>query len=262
MVRISVGDNGPAIPKELRAQRFRPLATSKRHGKGPGPALSRTIAERLGGHLPSALGAASRPSTWICPPVSDTAPKSAGADESRICIVEDDASVRDALALLLQLHGHATASVDTAEAPLQCAPLARPGCVLADVRLSGISGQQLPRPPAAGPGALPFVAITARGELVTARTALRAGAVDFLETPIGEGEPLEAISAALRSDGQPVERAHNREIAEAFGTGQRTVEVHRARVIEKLQVRRVADPLRLRFELDRSDTASAARAAA
>jgi FixJ family two-component response regulator len=104
--------------------------------------------------------------------------------------------------------------------------------------------------------------MTARGGLASPRTALRDGAVDFLEAPIGEGEPPEAISLALRSDRQPVERARSRGIAEAFGIGRRIIDAHRARVTEKLRARRVADPFRLRFEPDRSDTASAARPAA
>jgi RNA polymerase sigma factor (sigma-70 family) len=123
-----------------------------------------------------------------------------------------------------------------------------------------------------------MVVMTAHGDVATARAALRGGAVDFLEKPIDESELLAAVSTALQSDQRRVQQArerdsmlarlqrlterelevfervtngmHNREIAEEFGISQRTVEVHRARLMEKLQARRVADLFRLRFELD------------
>ncbi len=206
---------------------------------------------------------------------------------SWVYVVEDDPSVRDSLALLLQLRGFSTAAFDSAEAFLESDALERPACVLADVRLPGMSGLELQRKLVDHHSALPFVVMTAHGDVATARTALRDGAVDFLEKPIDEQDLIEAITIALRSDHQQVERArsretvlsrmqrlterelevfdrvtsgyHNREIAEEFGISQRTVEVHRARVMEKLQARRVADLFRLRFELDGS--ASAAQAA-
>ena len=199
---------------------------------------------------------------------------------SWVYVVEDDPSVRDSLSLLLQLRGFSTATFDSAEAFLEGDSLERPACVLADVRLPGISGLELQRKLANQHAALPFVVMTAHGDVATARAALRDGAVDFLEKPIDEQDLIEAITVALRSDHAQVEKArsresvlarmqrlterelevfdrvtsglHNREIAEEFGISQRTVEVHRARVMEKLQARRVADLFRLRFELDGS----------
>lgn len=197
---------------------------------------------------------------------------------SWVYIVEDDPSVRDSLSLLLQLRGFSTAAFESAEEFLKSDSVERPACVLADVRLPGMSGLELQRKLVDHHSALPFVVMTAHGDVATARTALRDGAVDFLEKPIDENDLLEAITAALRSDQEQVERArsretmlsrmqrlterelevfervtnglHNREIAEEFGISQRTVEVHRARLMEKLQARRVADLFRLRFELD------------
>ena len=111
-------------------------------------------------------------------------------------------------------------------------------------------------------------------------SALRDGAVDFLEKPIDEGDLLDAVTTALTSDQRIVQEArdreelaarlqrltaremevferitngqHNREIAEEFGISPRTVEVHRARIMEKLRARRVADLFRLRFDLERN----------
>lgn len=197
---------------------------------------------------------------------------------SWIYLVEDDPSVRDSLSLLLQLRGFSTAAFDSAEAFLAHDAVERPACVLADVRLPGMSGLDLQRRLDDEHAGLPVVVMTAHGDVATARTALRDGAVDFLEKPIDEEDLLEAITIALRSDQKQVERAreresmlsrvqrlterelevfervtngyHNREIAEEFGISQRTVEVHRARLMEKLQARRVADLFRLRFQLE------------
>lgn len=205
---------------------------------------------------------------------------------SWVYIVEDDPSVRDSLSLLLQLRGYSTGAFDSAEAFLESDSFERPACVLADVRLPGISGLDLQRKLTDRQSALPFVVMTAHGDVATARTALRNGAVDFLEKPIDEEDLLDAVTTALRSDHAQVERArsresmlnrmqrlterelevfervtngfHNREIAEEFGISQRTVEVHRARLMEKLQARRVADLFRIRFELDGVPSSSTA----
>ncbi|MCU0765473.1 MAG: response regulator [Burkholderiaceae bacterium] len=218
----------------------------------------------------------------------NTAHSDVNVSGSWVYIVEDDASVRDSLSLLLQLRGFSTATFDSAEAFLDGDAFERPACVLADVRLPGISGLELQRRLAGRHAALPFVVMTAHGDVATARAALRDGAVDFLEKPIDEQDLIEAITVALRSDHEQVERArsretvlgrmqrlterelevfdrvtsgyHNREIAEEFGISQRTVEVHRARVMEKLQARRVGDLFRLRFVLDGAPAASPADA--
>jgi len=181
---------------------------------------------------------------------------------SWVYVVEDDPSVRDSLSMLLQLRGFSTAVFDSAESFLEADAFERPACVLADVRLPGMSGLELQRKLADHHSALPFVVMTAHGDVATARSALRDGAVDFLEKPIDEQDLIDAITVALKSDHEQVERArnrenvlarmqrlterelevfervtggyHNREIAEEFGISQRTVEVHRARLMEKL----------------------------
>lgn len=199
-------------------------------------------------------------------------------NQSTVYLVEDDAAVRDSLALLLQLRGYATAAFESAEAFLAAGRPGRPACALVDVRLPAMSGLELQKKLLEEGSDLPVVVMTAHGDVATARSALRGGAVDFLEKPIDEADLLAAVSAALESDQLRVQHArerevmlarlqrlterelevfervtngmHNREIAEEFGISQRTVEVHRARLMEKLQARRVADLFRLRFELD------------
>jgi RNA polymerase sigma factor (sigma-70 family) len=198
---------------------------------------------------------------------------------SAVYVVEDDRGVRESLELLLRLRGFMPKGFASGEEFLQFSALQRPACALLDVRLPGIDGLELQRLLRQKHPGLPTIVITAHGDVGTARTALRDGAVDFLEKPIDESDLLEAVGLALASDQRVVQEArdrqelgarlqrltprelevferitngqHNREIAEEFGISPRTVEVHRARIMEKLNARRVADLFRLRFDLDR-----------
>ncbi|MFN9807799.1 MAG: response regulator transcription factor [Betaproteobacteria bacterium] len=204
-----------------------------------------------------------------------------------VFVVEDDEAVRDSIAMLLRLHGFEVVGFGSAEAFLQAGPHLRPAVALVDVRLPGLSGLELQRRLKATGADLPVVVITAFGDVAMARRALRDGAVDFLEKPVDESELVAAVAVAWRADRrrqdelreyeamvarlqrltdretEVFERVtngmHNREIAEEFGISQRTVEVHRARLMEKLQADRVADLFRLRFALDaRRDSATGA----
>jgi two-component system response regulator FixJ len=205
-----------------------------------------------------------------------------------VCIVEDDAAVRESLTLLLRLRGYEPITFESAEQFLAGSALDRPACVLLDVRLPGISGLELQQRLKGERPALPVIVMTAHGDAATARAALRDGAIDFLEKPVDEADLLEAVEAALQTDLAQLVRdrehenilvslqrltereldvferitdgLHNREIAEELGISPRTVEVHRARLMEKLSARRVADLFRLRFELDRRAPDRAQRA--
>jgi RNA polymerase sigma factor (sigma-70 family) len=201
---------------------------------------------------------------------------------SAVYLVEDDRAVRESLELLLRLRGFIPKGFASGEEFLAYSALQRPACALLDVRLPGVDGLELQRQLRHKHPGLPTIVITAHGDVSTARTALRDGAVDFLEKPIDEDDLLDAVTTALTSDQRVVQEArdreelaarlqrltaremevferitngqHNREIAEEFGISPRTVEVHRARIMEKLRARRVADLFRLRFDLDRNQS--------
>lgn len=204
-----------------------------------------------------------------------------------VYIVEDDAAVRESLMLLLRLRGYEAITFGAAEELLAASARERPACALVDVRLPGMSGLELQQRLKGERPALPVIVMTAHGDAATARAALRDGAIDFLEKPVDEADLIEAVEAALQSDLAQIARdrehenilvsmqrltereldvferitngLHNREIAEELGISPRTVEVHRARLMEKLSARRVADLFRLRFELDRRAPERAAR---
>ncbi|MBS0336325.1 MAG: response regulator transcription factor [Proteobacteria bacterium] len=189
-----------------------------------------------------------------------------------VFIVDDDASVRDSIALMLGLAGYSTASFADAEAFLAAWKADWAGCVIADVRLPGQSGVELQADLRARGAALPFIIITAHGDVPTARAAFRSQAVDFLEKPFDNVQLCAAIETAFGLEERRIHRHHSRgadleklsrltarerevldhaarglhakEIGAALGISPRTVEVHKTRIMEKLGVRNVAELVR------------------
>ena len=119
------------------------------------------------------------------------------ARELTVFVVDDDASVRDSLALMLSLSGYKSALFADAEAFLAAWQREWAGCVLADLRLPGKSGIELQAVLRAKGSRLPFVIITAHGDVPTARAAFRAEAVDFLEKPFEHTQLRAAIESAF-----------------------------------------------------------------
>jgi RNA polymerase sigma factor (sigma-70 family) len=196
-----------------------------------------------------------------------------------VFIVDDDTAVRDSLALLFELKGLRTRAFDSAEAFLARYRPEWPGCLVLDLRMPGMSGIELQAELARRGIALPVIIITAHGDVATTRAALKGGAVDFIEKPIDDEALLAAVRGALDRDAREraqalaassvaermarltgrerevlalvAEGKHNREIAAALGISPRTVEVYKARLMEKLQVRRVPDLIRLVLDAQR-----------
>ncbi len=190
-----------------------------------------------------------------------------------VFIVEDDPSVRDALGLLLGIHGHAVALFADAETFLRAYRPDWLGCLLIDIRMPGMDGLTLQRRLLEKGSTIPVIIMTGHGDVGSAREAFRANAVDFLEKPIDHDKLLRAIEEAYTRqsaeetkdqartefDGMlqqltPREREvmslvvagkHNREIADKLGISARTVEVHKARMMTKLGVNGVPDLVRL-----------------
>jgi len=190
-----------------------------------------------------------------------------------VFIVDDDPAVRDALGLLLGVRGYRTAVFASAEAFLQGWQAGWSGCLLVDIRMSGMDGLTLQRELLARGSQMPVVIMSGHGDVSTARAAFKADAVDFLEKPFDDAKLIAAIdealtraranqsaqqrrkrSANLLSELTPREREvmelvvlgrHNRDIGPALGISVRTVEVHKARLMSKLGVDNVADLVRI-----------------
>ena len=189
-----------------------------------------------------------------------------------VYIVDADAAIRDSVSLMLGLAGYRTASFADAEAFERAWRPDWAGCVLADLRMPGKSGLDLLQAFRQRGVALPFVIMTAHGDVPSARAAFLAEAVDFLEKPFGEAQLRAAVESAFaresrRSESRqrrdedaaklgrltPREREvlelaarglHAKEIAAKLDISPRTVEVHKAHVMEKLGVRNVAELVR------------------
>ncbi len=193
--------------------------------------------------------------------------------DDTVFVVDDDASVRDALGLLLGLRGYRTAIFADAESFLGAWKADWRGCLLLDIRMPGMDGLSLQKHLLEIGCAIPVILISGHGNVEAAREAFRSAAVDFLEKPLDEQRLVTAIDEAfaLRAardirqqrqetasrllteltprERQVADRAvagrHNREIAHELGISVRTVEVHKARVMIKLGTRNLSELIRL-----------------
>lgn len=194
------------------------------------------------------------------------------SDSLTVFIVDDDPSVRDSIALMLGLLGFRTAVFADAEGFLSAYQDDWRGCVVADLRLPGKSGLELQAELGARGSTLPFVIITAHGDVPSARAAFQAQAIDFLEKPFDDEQLRAAILTAFSLEGRRIQRAddsrgdaarlakltlrerevmeqaaaglHAKEIGATLGISPRTVEVHKTRLMAKLGVRNVAELVR------------------
>ena len=190
-----------------------------------------------------------------------------------VFIVDDDPSVRDSLALLLSLSGHATAVFASAGDFLAAAREDWAGCAIVDIRMPGMDGLELLAAMKERAIALPAVIVTAHGDVASARAAFKGDAVDFLEKPFDEATLLAAVEASLARERRRLasgaeerrrnasleslsarerqvldylrQGEHNRDVAERLGISPRTIEVHKARILAKLGAKNVVDLIRL-----------------
>ena len=193
--------------------------------------------------------------------------------ELTVYIVDDDAAIRDALRLLLKSSGMRVETCASAEEFLGACRPPLSGCLLVDVRMPGMSGLELQEALAARGIRLPVIVITGHGDVAMAVRAMKAGAVDFIEKPFDNAALLECLRNALARAANAHQHemksaevaAHlalltqrerevmqlliagksNKVIAADLAISARTVEVHRARIMEKLKARSLADVVRL-----------------
>lgn len=199
--------------------------------------------------------------------------KSQTNDGALVYVVDDDSGVRDSLCLLLKSVGLEGEAYESAADFLAAYRPDRVSCLIADIRMPGMSGLELQRALSERHVAIPIIFITGHGDVPMAVGAMKGGAMDFLTKPFRDQELLDRVNSALgraRADfeGQQqelevraryesltpreaevmqmvVQGCANKVIAMDLGVSQRTVELHRARVMQKMAARSLAELVRL-----------------
>lgn len=194
-----------------------------------------------------------------------------------VFVVDDDAAVRDSLKLLLKSVGQAVETFASAQEFLDAYKDDRPGCLVLDIRMPGMSGLELQEKLNERRSILPVIFITGHGDVPMAVEAMQAGAVDFIQKPFRDQDLLDRINQAVERDTAnradlaernairrrlgtltPREREvmdlvvrgkANKVIAGDLNLSQRTVEIHRARVMEKMQASSLAHLVRMVLEV-------------
>lgn len=204
----------------------------------------------------------------------------AALETPKVYLVDDDAAIRDALTLLLSLRGFDSIAFASGEEALEALSPSSRGCVLSDLRMPGVSGLELMEQAQSRGISLPIVMLTAHGDVATTRAALQGGAFDFLEKPIDDEILIDVLKHAIAEDarghlqrietGRQLARLErltarerqvlelvgrglqNRDIAQELGISPRTVEVYKARMMEKLDCTSLADAVRMSMLLEES----------
>jgi len=194
-------------------------------------------------------------------------------DKATVFLIDDDQAVRDAIRLLLETSGFTVQAFASALEFLNSSVVGQPGCLVLDVRMPGLSGLDLQKRLQAQGLRIPIIFITGHGDVPMAIRAMKAGAFDFIEKPFQGQTLLARIEEALAVDGQercrqaqrtdaaarlallsPREREvlervadgqYNKVIASELGISLSTVEIHRKRVMEKLEAESLSDLIRL-----------------
>lgn len=194
-----------------------------------------------------------------------------------IFVVDDDAIVREALALLLETTGFRVSCHDSAEAFLDAWHPDRAGCLVLDMRMPGMGGEALQAELKRRNARLPVIFMSAFGDVPTTVRAMQGGAVDFLTKPVNGADLIDRVRAALAQD-QSLRQAEsrcqdfqarleklterereilalalaghsNKAIAQTLGISFRTIEVHRSHILLKLDVRSLLELARLAAEV-------------
>ena len=194
-------------------------------------------------------------------------------DSPTVFVVDDDPSVLKGLSRLLRSAGWQAATYGSPEEFLSQYDPAVPGCLVLDVAMPGVDGLELQRRLVDAGCPLPIVFITGHGDIPTSVRAMRAGALNFLSKPVNDDDLLGAVREAVEKDGvarraqrdmavvrerlatltprerevleQVVAGKLNKQIAGDLGTVEKTIKVHRARVMEKMGARSLAELARM-----------------
>ena len=197
-------------------------------------------------------------------------------DKQIVFIVDDDEGVREGLSLLLETVGQPSELFDSAHSFLNAYDESKGGCLVLDIRMPRMTGLDLQKRLIDAGSGLPIIFITGHGDIPMAVEAMRRGALDFIRKPFREQDLLDRINEALVVDDDARRKAMDREliherlavlsererqvfdrvadgemnkvIAMDLGISERTVEVHRGHVMQKLGVKTLAQLVRIKIE--------------
>lgn len=189
-----------------------------------------------------------------------------------VSVIDDDTLVLRSLGRLLQSYGFEVQTFSSPQAFLEQRDGSPPGCIVMDLSMPGLNGLELQQVLARAADRRPVVFISGRGSVETSVRAMKAGAVDFLTKPFDEGDLVAAVRAAVEKDrasreglaeraainlrlstltprerdvlGRVVAGKLNKQIAAELGTAEKTVKVHRARMMRKMQFDSLAELVR------------------
>jgi FixJ family two-component response regulator len=193
--------------------------------------------------------------------------------QQTVYVVEDDEAVRDSLELLLKSDGKPVKTYDNANAFLKDYAESMAGCIVLDIRMPGMDGMELQKKLNEKHSILPIIFVTGHGDVPMAVDAMKEGAIDFIQKPYREEALLEKIDAALAQDVEQrktlgekqeilrrvksltpreheimdrmIEGQANKVIAIELEISQRTVEIHRSRVMHKMGTHSLAHLVRM-----------------
>ena len=191
--------------------------------------------------------------------------------EQTVFIVDDDAAIRDSLRMMLEMAGYRVRDFASAQSFLSDGDL-QGACLIVDVRMPGMSGLELQEELARRKATIPVIVVTGHGDVPLAVRAMRAGAMDFVEKPFDGERMLQSVAGALAAGQRAQSRAAeaqeardllnqltprereildqlvkghaNKVVAHQLGISPRTVEIHRASIMEKLRARNLSNVVR------------------
>lgn len=201
-----------------------------------------------------------------------------------VYVVDDEGPVRDALGLLLETEGWTVAGYESADAFLRdCSPGSR-GCVVLDLNMPGLHGLEAQDRLQEQGIEMPVIILTGNADVPAAVRALKHGALDFIEKPFSERDILDVVSRALEEDRRAADASRqrsdiarraagltarereimdlivagraNKVIAIDLGISERTVELHRSRIMKKMGARSVAELVQMNLQLPQGSDSS------
>jgi FixJ family two-component response regulator len=215
--------------------------------------------------------------------MADETASSENTFAGEIFVVDDDAAIRDLLALLLSGQGYKVVGFADGDSLMAAIRTQSPACILLDVHIPGKSGLDILKELNGRNHPAPVIIISGKGDITMAVDAIKSGALDFIEKPFGGSDVIARVKEAVAADlqrkangrvddksqfyfpgrepltareqdvlGQLVDGATNKEAGQQLGISYRTIEIHRARIMEKLGAKSATDLIRIVLSDNRS----------